>query len=250
MNLELYLENRRRRESAEPRFRELCPTCLQPGFGCFCADVVPFDPGVKFVVLTHPIEMKRRIATGRMSHLCLKDSHLIVGHDYSENAEVDALLNDPSLHCVILYPGRSSVNLTAQSGPERRANFPPDKKLAIFVIDGTWATARQTARQSRNLMALPRICFVPPAPSNFRVRKQPAPECYSTVEAIHHTIELLGTTFGFDPESRLHDGLLRVFDGMVERQLKFIRQSPPRQRLRSVNGSSKVKASQREKSPE
>ena len=168
---------------------------------------------MRFVILNHPIEMKRRIATGRMSHLCLEKSWLIVGHDYTHNPQVNAIIANPAFHCVILYPGQRSVNLSPLSRPDRRALFPRDKELVIFVIDGTWATARQTAWQSQNLKSLPRVCFTPPAPSNFRVRKQPRPECFSTIEAIHHTIELLGDG------SRRHDVLLDVFNRMVDRQV-------------------------------
>jgi hypothetical protein len=51
------------------------------------------------------------------------------------------------------------------------------------------------------------------------VRKQPAQECYSTIEAIHHTIELLGPSCGFSVAQREHDRLLFIFDKMVSRQL-------------------------------
>src|SRR5437868_14164259 len=104
----------------------------------------------------------------------------------------------------MLYPGMRSQNLTPLSQDERLDLFPQSKKLTIFVIDGTWATARRTVRQSQNLTNLPRICFSPVKPSTFRVRKQPNPACYSTIEAIHHTIELVGQSQGFDTTSREH----------------------------------------------
>ncbi len=126
---------------------------------------------------------------------------------------MNAIIANPAYHCVILYPGQRSVNLSPLSRGERKALFPSDRELVIFVIDGTWATARQTAWQSQNLKALPRVCFTPPAPSTFRVRKQPRPECFSTIEAIHHTVELLGDG------SLKHDILLEVFNKMVERQI-------------------------------
>jgi len=178
-----------------------------------------------FVILIHPIEVHRRIATGRMSHLVLQNSHLIMGQDYTENFQVNAILEDPRRHNVMLYPGRYSQNLTDLSEPERSTLFPADKRLTIFVIDGTWATARRTVRQSKNLSPLPRICFSPEKPSNFRVRKQPHAACYSTIEAIHHTIELVGSSQSFNVQDREHDKLLYVFDKMVERQLEFIRLS-------------------------
>jgi DTW domain-containing protein YfiP len=74
-------------------------------------------------------------------------------------------------------------------------------------------------QRSANLQKLPRICFQPARPSNFRVRKQPQENFFSTIEAIHETIELIGPARGFDPSSRRHDSLLRVFDTMVDQQI-------------------------------
>ena len=93
-----------------------------------------------------------------------------------------------------------------------------------------------------NLLALPRICFTPQKPSNFRVRKQPNSNCYSTIEAIHHTIDLLGDTQGFETKNRQHDGLLSVFNFMVENQLDFIKKSNlnPRESAYRREGQRKI----------
>lgn len=223
MDLQTYKERKAQSQNEAPKYRELCWTCIQPTFSCYCSHVKAFDPFVDFVVLIHPIEAKRRIATGRMSHLVLKNSFLICGQDYSQDARVNELLQDSGRHCVMLYPGVQSKNLTGLSEQERFDLFPTDKKLTIFVIDGTWATAIKTVNQSENLKAIPRICFTPDKVSNFRVRKQPEDFCYSTIEAIHHTIELLGNSQGFDIASRKHDSLIDVFDKMVDTQLECAR---------------------------
>ena len=227
MNLQKYFENRKIFLASEQKFREMCLDCRQPEFNCYCDHVKSFDPGVKFVILTHPIEVRRRIATGRMSHLCLKNSELIVGHDYSKNQKVNAILENPDLHSVILYPGRQSLNISKWSEEEKRNLVPSNKKLAIFVIDGTWNTARKMMHLSKNLKNLPQICFTPERLSTFRVRKQPAPECVSTIEAIHQCIELLGT------ENREHDKLLEVFDQLVEQQLVFVERANSRHSKRN-----------------
>ncbi len=220
MNLTEFLKNREERKSNEPVLREICRSCFQPGFSCFCAFVRPFAPNVEFVILTHPIEVKhRRIATGRMSHLILENSHWFMGHDYSEDEALNALLADPGRHCVILYPGARSVNLSHLSPEERFDLFPEGKLPTVIVIDGTWATARKMMRLSRNLHGLPRVGFTPTKPSDFRVRQQPSEECYSTIEAIHYTLELLGDG------GREHDHLLYVFDRMVNRQLELAHSS-------------------------
>lgn len=201
--------------------REHCFSCFQPQFSCYCEHIQRFDPEMKFVILIHPIERRRRIATGRMTHLCLENSDLIIGEDYSHEARVNAILQDSAYHSVMLYPGVGSTDISQMKAEERPQIFPSGKKLAIFVIDGTWNTARKMVRSS-NLRDLPRICFTPSAPSTFRVRKQPKEGCVSTIEAVHETIELLGEPYGFEVSERKHDNLLFVFDQLVETQLKFI----------------------------
>lgn len=224
MNLEQYHQKKAELIAKAPKYRTLCPKCVQPSFGCYCHKVSPFDSHISFVILIHPIEVQRRIATGRMSHLCLKNSYLIEGQDYSRNPIVQSLVNDPEYHSVMLYPGKNSTNLTEISEQARKNIVPSNKKLRIFVIDGTWATAKKMIRQSENLHHLPRICFTSPKPSTFRVRKQPREGCYSTIEAIHYSIELLGESQGLECNGKKpQDNLLEVFDYMVERQLEFIR---------------------------
>lgn len=233
MNTRDYLLKKEQLSSQAPKYRTLCSKCIQPDFSCYCKHITPIQCPVNFVVLIHPIEAKRRIATGRMSHLCLQGSHLIKGQNFTDHPHIDALIADPEYHSVILYPGIQSVNLSQLSADDRKELVFKNKKLRVFVIDGTWATARRMVRQSENINKLPRICFTPVKPSNFRVRKQPESHCYSTIEAIHHTIELLGSSEGFDLNQRPHDHLLEVFDGMVERQLSFL--SEVKLNLREAN---------------
>ena len=201
--------------------RGLCTQCRRAPLTCYCRFVERFDPGIRFAILIHGREAQKRIATGRLAHLCLEDSVLWQGYDYSGDARVNELLNDERYHPMVLYPGEGSRNLTALSPGERKALLPEGKKPVVFVIDGTWITARKTMQRSRNLSALPRISFNPDRPSRFRVRKQPRENFFSTVEAIHETIELLGPAAGFDVDTRGHDALLKVFDRMVEQQLEL-----------------------------
>ena len=225
MNLATFQQRRLAALSSGPTFRKICSVCRQPDFSCFCEWLRPFDPRIDFIILTHPIEQQRRIATGRMAHLSLRNSQVIVGHDYTGSRELNRVLTDSSRHCMMLYPGRLSRNITEMS-PAARATFAPkDKRLTLIVIDGTWSTARKMVHLSQNLKTVPRICFTPSAPSNFRVRQQPRAECYSTIEAIHQVLELLGGM-----TNRQHDGLLHVFDNMVNRQLELAHCGKPSRR--------------------
>jgi DTW domain-containing protein YfiP len=222
MNKQQYLQNRIQFHQELPKYRNLCVTCLQPDFSCYCKHVKKVNPNIKFVILIHPIEFRRRIATGRMAHLSLENSLLVMGQDYTHNKQINQIIDDPEYQSVILYPGQKSLNLTTDFEKAKTTLFHPGKKLALFVIDGTWATARKTMRLSQNLKNLPRVGFIPPGLSQFRVRKQPKPECYSTIEAIHHSIELLGEIVGFDTETRKHDQLIHLFKKVIDRQVEFV----------------------------
>ncbi len=214
MNLEKYKQQRKAYLLAQPSYRNLCQQCLQPSFSCYCSLIIKFDPKIKFVILIHPIERRRRIATGRMAHLCLENSELIIGEDYTSAFRVNEILNDPQYQPFVLYPGRSSLNLTDASIGEKSAIFIADKTPVVFVIDGTWNTARKTMRLSQNLNQLPRLCFTPPYQSRFRLRKQPRSECVSTIEAIHHFIDLLNVDVP-------HKNLIDTFDQMVAKQIEL-----------------------------
>lgn len=192
--------------------------------------IKPFDPKIEVAILIHPLEARRRIATGRMAHLFLENSQLIEGHNFSENAAVNALIERSDAQKVVLYPGKNAFDLS--SGKAELQNLIPcDKNLVVFVIDGTWATARQTMNVSTNLKALPKVCFTPDRPSQFRVRKQPRPFCHSTIEAIHQLIEMIGPLKGFSVQGRSHDGLLAGFQFLVANQLQLIQNASNPRRL-------------------
>lgn len=219
--LQEYLDFKNNLKAQEFVPRENCEACGFATKTCYCHLVKPFDSKIVFAILIHKVEIERKIATGRMSHLCLKNSYLIPGHDYTNDEVVNRLIDNPENHCVVLYPGKESKCLNTLTCVEKKSLVPTGKQLVVFVIDGTWRTARQTMRTSSNLHKLPQISFYNKAPSNFRVRKQPSDKCYSTVEAIHKTIDLLGDSRGFDIYSRAHDNLIEVFDFVVENQILF-----------------------------
>lgn len=219
MNIDMYFEQRRQRTMQNPAHRTSCWRCFQPASNCYCEELRPFDSKIEFVILIHPIESRRRIATGRMSHLTLRNSHLIEGEDFSDDQTLNAILEDSSREIVMLYPGPQAVDLKEFSSTQ--LNQSSQKKLTVIVIDGTWATARKMVR-SRSLQGVPRVSFRPSRASRFRVRKQPNVHCFSTIEAIFETIEILGPSRGFDVSTRRHQALIDVFERMVERQITFL----------------------------
>lgn len=199
-----------------PGGRWRCGSCQQPEVWCYCARLRPFRPSLDFAVLIHPIEWKRRIATGRMAAMTLEGSHLIKGARFHGDRQLEALLADPAYAPVLLYPGPESQDLAETP---RAQLEPPGKRLLVVVLDGTWTTANKTLRTCPALEALPRVAFQPPAPSRLAVRTQPREHCLSSLEAIHHVLQLLGTD-----EDRARAGrLIELLDWMVAQELEFRR---------------------------
>ena len=217
-----FITHRSARWLDRAKYRFFCYRCRRPRSGCYCALISPFESEPRFIILTQPREAKHRLGTGRMAHLCLANSSLFEGVDFSEDKRVNREIHDPASCPVLLYLSPSSINLTRQRWRERKTLFPGNRKLVVFVLDGTWKSVRKMIRSSRNLARLPKICFDPPAPSAYRIRREPRPECYSTIEAIHQVIELLTPRLGYQaPFLSPHDNLLAVFRSVIERQLTY-----------------------------
>ena len=196
--------------------RETCYRCFWPKALCWCGSIQPMQTRTKFVFLMHPKEFKQeKAATGRLTHLCLAGSELHVGIGFEEHAPVQALLRDPQLFPVLLYPGPHARNL---STGQLSASELGGRRLAVLVLDATWSLGRKMLRLSPSLQRLPRVLFTPAEPSRFVIKQQPHPSCLSTLEAIHETLLALERS-GLDTYA-LPAQLLGLFARMQEFQLR------------------------------
>jgi DTW domain-containing protein YfiP len=202
-------------------FRAWCARCRRPSVTCYCALLEPFDSMPRFVILSQPRETKHRLGTGRMAHLGLANSLWYEGVDFSQHPHVNRQIADPAHAPMLLYPGRHAVNLSKLNALERRSLTPEPRNPLVFVLDGTWKSVRKMLHLSGNLRRLPTICFEPPTPSAYGFRREPRPECYSTIEAIHQVIELFNGPDIEDGSVRRHDRLLKAFHFMVATQLAY-----------------------------
>jgi len=200
-------------------FRAWCARCRRPAVTCYCALIEPLDSVPRFVILRQPRETKHRLGTGRMAHLGLANSLWYEGVDFSRHPQVNQLIADPVNASVLLYPGPGSVIISRLDSHERRRLMDGRRNPLVFVLDGTWKSVRKMLRLSENLRQLPKISFEPPVPSAYGFRREPRPECYSTIEAIHHLIELYNGDDADDAMERRHDRLLKPFRFMVAIQL-------------------------------
>ena len=176
----------------------------------------------KFVFLMHPYEHKRvKANTGRLTHLCLRDSELHLGIGFDDHEAVQALINDPHNLPVLLYPGLGARDL---SQGELHATELAGRRLVVFLLDATWRLVRPMFRTSLSLQLLPRIMFSNATPSRYVIKRQPEAGCLSTLEATHELLVALDRS-GLDHYAQ-PEQLLGLFQRMQEFQLRCAAGNP------------------------
>ncbi len=191
--------------------RTMCRRCERPLSVCYCAALTSIETRTRIVILQHPAEKGMPIGTAHMANLCLPQASLHVGTHWDESEALRAACADPERPPILLYPGPDARDILAD---------PPTSPVTLIVVDGTWSQARGLVRDNPQLAALPRYAFTAPAPSNYRIRKEPRAEYVSTLEALVH---VLGALEG-DPERFL--ALLEPMDAMVDAQLAAQARAP------------------------
>lgn len=205
--------------------REQCYVCRRVKKHCLCGSAKPFATRTRFVILMHEEEArKQKTGTGRLAKMCLSNSELLVGIDFSADARVNALLADPAYVPFVLYPGPKAVSLRALGGDA----LPEGKAPLVFVIDGTWRTARSILSKSRNVRALPRLSFARPYVSKFSIKRQPMAHCVSTIEAIYYLCAEAEEA-GLEPPNPAKEVLPDLLKKVVDTQV-FYRKTVGRRR--------------------
>jgi DTW domain-containing protein len=174
----------------------------------------------RIVLLMHHMEYRRqKCTTGRITCLHLANSEIIPGVAFDDVPRVRELIDDPRNYPVLLYPGGNALRL---EDADLKASDLGGRQLVVFLIDGTWACARKSFRESPRLLGLPRLALSPRSRSRFVIKRQPHEWCLSTLEATHELLLALEAA-GLDsyPDTTR---LLNAFDAMqnlqIERSMK------------------------------
>jgi DTW domain-containing protein YfiP len=188
--------------------RAVCARCRRPQRVCYCRHITPIETATRIVLLQHPRERDVAIGTARMASLCLPSSELHVGVDWDGSPDLARALSDPARPPALLYPGEGAIDI---------AQSPPPGPITLVVVDGTWSQTKTLVRHNSRLAALPRYAFVPPAPSEYRIRREPRETYVSTIEALVHVLGVLEGS----PER--FAALLLPFRAMVDVQIEHER---------------------------
>jgi DTW domain-containing protein YfiP len=119
--------------------RKTCPNCQRPLPVCYCSALVQVANTTKVLILQPPPEQKHPFNTGRMAHLCLSNSELIVAETLPA-AKLASILNTPS---ALLYPPLAWLPNTPKIQPlaNESANYSNIQQL--IVIDATWNKSKK-----------------------------------------------------------------------------------------------------------
>jgi tRNA-uridine aminocarboxypropyltransferase len=151
------------------------------------------------------------LGTLRMLQLSLPDAVVRRGVELSGDPFVEALYaEEPAPY--VLYPGPEARDLS---------ELPRDTPITLIAVDGTWSQAKALLRRNPRLAALPRVAFSPGSPSIYRIRRQPAEHCVSTVEALARALDVLE-----GPEGRFAEILLAPLRALVSDQLRLTAERP------------------------
>lgn len=200
--MSILADNRQKNRDASGR--DVCGRCLRPRVGCYCEHIKPIDTKTRLVLLQHPREREVAIGTAHMASLCLTNSELHVGLDWSRSEPLARALANRERPPILLYPGVDAIDIVAS---------PPPGPVTLVVVDGTWSQTKKVVRTNPILSALPRYAFVPPNESEYRIRKEPDAASVATIEALVHALSALeGDTTRFET-------LLSPFRAMIDFQL-------------------------------
>lgn len=197
---------------------DFCFKCFRLQTNCLCHLIAPFQTNTHFVMLMHPMEAKKeKMGTGRISVACLLNSQMISGIDFTEDQQVNALIDDPKNYCMVLYPGDKSLNISSDDVAPLKNLV--ERRLIVFLIDGTWPCAKKMMRLSRNINSLPRVSFSSTHESLFVIKEQPAEYCLSTLESIHFFLSE-SERRGLENLGGAQDNMLDVFKEMIHFQIQ------------------------------
>ncbi|MEZ8079789.1 tRNA-uridine aminocarboxypropyltransferase [Enterovibrio norvegicus] len=194
-----------------------CEQCGKAKRACICNTITTIPCDIPLIILQHPSEVHQPIGTARILSLSLPNSQLFVGEDFSNDAALNALLDEHSdVDYSVLYPSDEAIPLSSKN----RSTAASDKgrKTGLILLDGTWRKAYKMYQLSKNLHALPAVKLDEIEQGNYRIRKSPKESGLSTVEAGFYA---LSTMTG---DQTLFHPLMAAFNSMIEFQIS---QMPP-----------------------
>ncbi len=184
--------------------RRFCYRCHKAATTCICGVIRPVSNRTGITILQHPRERFHSIGTARIARLGLENLRMEECVPWRPDpAPLARIPPDAAL----LYPSPSAQRL------DRIA--PHEHPRHLVIIDGTWFHAKSIYRANPGLRSMRTVAIVPARPSSYRIRREPQVGYLATIEAIVASLKIL------EPDTVGLDGLIDVFNEMIDRQLEF-----------------------------
>lgn len=134
--------------------------------------------------MQHKSEEKQAKGTAGLLALGLDKCQVFVGENFSDDAQLNILLNEPGYETFLLYPGEASDVAAPLEDLTKR-------NVRLVVLDGTWKKAYKILQLSKNLHGLSQITLPENFTSEYRIRKHHDPRGLSTLESVVHSLSIL-----------------------------------------------------------
>ncbi len=176
-----------------------CPDCWRVKNLCLCSEIKSHTTRVQVLILQHPQEARNPLTSARLASRTLKDSVHKVGLNWRS---LSAALGSPteSKDWAVLFLGtlKNSEKLPKvpfQVVTQKGTPVNQDSIKGIVILDGNWKQSKTLWWRNPWLLKLKRIILNPQTPSDWgSLRKQPRPECLSSIESLSFTLQHLNET--------------------------------------------------------
>lgn len=187
--------------------RRTCYRCFRPEASCYCSALTRIENRTRVIVLQHPRERFHPLGTARILEQSLTRCEVLCAPP-AQMGEALAQA-DVTPRAYLLFPDAEARELETL--------LPEEHPGELIVLDGTWHHAKTLLRDVPALRSFRRLRFVPQAPSNYRIRKEPDDNYLSTVESVAHVLSRV------ESGSLAREHLLRAFDFMIDRNIALRR---------------------------
>ena len=158
--------------------RPYCPHCQRPLTACLCTLACALTSPWPVVILQDPTEARQAKGSVPLLQACLQPVTVWIGDDFSQHAGLNALLQDPQLAPLLVYPGHE-----AHSAAHHQATL-AGRTPCFVLLDGTWRKSLKLLHSHPALASLPRLTLATPTQSDYHIRKSPRADGLSTFEAV------------------------------------------------------------------
>jgi DTW domain-containing protein len=207
-----------------------CPRCGKQVPLCICDTVEALDNKVFALILQHPQEQDRALATARLTALHFKNSLLKIGLSWPSLTKILGRPVDPQRWAVLylgstkaaeVAPGRDVVVVDRKGAAVANQDRTLRDIEGVIVLDGTWSQAKALWWRNAWMLKCRRIVLGPRQASRYgRVRREPRHDALSTIEAAG----LLLARLEHKPE--IETALVASFERMLARYRSVKRDQP------------------------